>query len=287
MSAPPGDLAGYAVKSYRYLRLSIVVVVLALVAAVIIERLRTTCFEGSFSAYYYTPAHSMFVGALVVIGVCLIAIKAVREVEDMLLNVAGMLAPVVAFIPTKAPNDPKDLCTRHVLDIGKVAPFVGNNIVALAVGGAIAVVMAMIIEDVGLRGSNGIVAKAKAAHRTAVIGLLLTSALITAGVLWYVLDHDGFIANGHYASAIAMFALIGVVVVINARCAGAVFRPWYWAIFVFMLVSAVVVGVAKFAGHWHLAVLAIEALLASGFGAFWIAQTIEHWDAGIVGTSDQ
>ena len=59
------ELASYAVKTYRYLRLAIVVVVAALMAAVLIERLHAAgCWQGSISAYYYTPVHSMFIGAL-------------------------------------------------------------------------------------------------------------------------------------------------------------------------------------------------------------------------------
>ena len=83
------ELVPYAVKTYRYLRLAIVVVVLAAVASVLIERSHTDCWQASISAYYYTPVHAMFVGALVAIGVCLIAVKGSEEWEDMLLNVAG------------------------------------------------------------------------------------------------------------------------------------------------------------------------------------------------------
>ena len=58
----------YAIRSYRYLRLAIVVMVLSLGASVIIERSDAACWQGSISAYFYTPARSMFVGALVTIA---------------------------------------------------------------------------------------------------------------------------------------------------------------------------------------------------------------------------
>src|SRR5205085_6408417 len=60
---------------------------------------------GSISAYYYTPVRGMFAGALLAIGACLVCIRGSTTVEDILLNVAGMLAPVVALIPT--PPDKK------------------------------------------------------------------------------------------------------------------------------------------------------------------------------------
>ena len=68
-------LEPFAVKSYRYLRLSIVVVVLSLMASVLIERSHVSCWQESISAYFYTPVQAVFVSALVVIGVSLIAIK--------------------------------------------------------------------------------------------------------------------------------------------------------------------------------------------------------------------
>src|SRR5262249_55555658 len=92
------------VSTYRYLRLSIVVMVLALFVSVLIERFHVGCWQGSISAYYYTPAHAIFVGALVAIGVSLIAIKGSTDLEDVLLNVAGLLAPIVAFVPTTPPS---------------------------------------------------------------------------------------------------------------------------------------------------------------------------------------
>src|SRR4051794_17448483 len=91
----PKELAAYAVKSYRYLRLSIVLVILGLLCSVFVERAHTSCWEESISAYYYTPTHSMFVGALVALGVSLIAIRGNTDIEDALLNVAGVLAPIV------------------------------------------------------------------------------------------------------------------------------------------------------------------------------------------------
>jgi len=96
-------LEPFAVKSYRYLRLSIVVVVLALMASVVIERSHVSCWQESISAYFYTPVQAVFVGALVAIGVSLIAIKGSTDREDVLLNLAGVLAPIVAFVPTSPP----------------------------------------------------------------------------------------------------------------------------------------------------------------------------------------
>ena len=39
-------------------------------------------------------------GALMAMGVSMVVLKADNEVEDILLNIAGVLAPVVALVPT-------------------------------------------------------------------------------------------------------------------------------------------------------------------------------------------
>ncbi len=106
--------ASAAVRTYRYLRLSLVGLVLLLLFCVWLERLggaEANKHLGSISAYYYTPARSVFVGALVAIGISLAAIVGRRGFEDSALNIAGMLAPVVALVPTPrgaggAPCDP-------------------------------------------------------------------------------------------------------------------------------------------------------------------------------------
>ena len=98
------DPALGAVKAYRYLRVALVALVVLLFSAIVIEWWATgpSCLEPSISAYYSTPVRAVFVGVLVTMGACLIALEGNTEAEDVLLNVAGMLAPGVAFVPTAA-----------------------------------------------------------------------------------------------------------------------------------------------------------------------------------------
>ncbi|MFL6272393.1 MAG: hypothetical protein ACJ75A_20050, partial [Actinomycetes bacterium] len=73
-------------KSYRYLRLAMVGLLLCLAVSVVIQSWRQGDLLGSVSAYYYTPAQAYFVAALVSIGVCLFCLRGSTEVEDVLLN---------------------------------------------------------------------------------------------------------------------------------------------------------------------------------------------------------
>ena len=104
-----------ALDTYRYLRGGIPVMMVLLAAALIIERAGATCWQTSISAYYFTSAHGVFIAALCAIGTMLIVYKGSRDTEDVLLNLAGILAFVVAVVPT---SRPVLLCGSADLNVG-------------------------------------------------------------------------------------------------------------------------------------------------------------------------
>lgn len=87
-------------KSYRYVRLGMVGLLLAIAAAVTLQSLRQESVLGSISAYYYTPAQAIFVGGLIGLATCMIALRGQTVAEEILLNLGGMFAFVVAIVPT-------------------------------------------------------------------------------------------------------------------------------------------------------------------------------------------
>jgi hypothetical protein len=267
-------LEEYAVKSYRYLRLAIVVVVLSLVVSVVIERWKTTCWEVSISAYYYTPVHAMFVGALVAIGVCLIAVKGSRDWEDMLLNVAGILAPVVAFVPT---SQPSQSCTSSAFGPIDAEAYLDNNVLAYAIGGIVAIGGAWVIAKV--KKKKGVPTPADPPTG---FGLLLVALLAAAGVIWYIGFRDSFLAHAHAGTAIAMFVIVGIVIAINATQAKPPYSMIYAVLAGFMAAAFVGVLVVKWiADDWRHAVLWLEILELTPFAIYWGVQTFELWDGGI------
>ena len=267
-------LEEYAIKSYRYLRLAIVVVVLSLVASVVIERWKTSCWEVSISAYFYTPVHAMFVGALVAIGVCLVAVKGSRDWEDMLLNVAGILAPVVAFVPTSPPSLS---CSSSAFGTFDPEAYLDNNVLAYAIGGTVAIGGAWIIARVQK--------KDDALHPLdppTKYGLLLVALLAGAGLIWYFGFRDSFLAHAHAGTAIAMFAIVGIVIAINATQAKRPYSMLYAILAGFMVAAFVGVGIVKLiADDWRHSVLWLEFLELTPFAVYWGAQTFELWDGGI------
>lgn len=100
VSDPPPS----ALRTYMMLRLGMAAVILGLFVSVGYDRARFGCWQPSISAYYYTPVRAVFIGALITLGFSMVVLWGKHWVEDCLLNLAGLLAPIVAFVPT---SDPK------------------------------------------------------------------------------------------------------------------------------------------------------------------------------------
>ena len=288
----PNVRASAAVRTYRYLRLSLVGLVLLLLLAVWLERLsglEANRHLGSISAYYYTPARSVFVGALVAIGISLVAIVGRRGFEDTALNIAGMLAPVVAFVPTPrgaggAPCDPDGRCSVPP----EFVPAVENNITSLIALGVAGMAL----------GSYIVLKRRKSAPATK-IGLVLSVVVFAGFVLWFGLARDSFLDVAHFGAAAPLFALVTGVAYVNARRArtrrddaararvGKTYAGVYGAVAGVMgltFAAAVVLAVMDQLGaggtpdEW---VLWVEVVLLLSFATFWVAQTFDFWADGL------
>lgn len=268
-------LASYAVKTYRYLRWSIVVVVLSMMAAVLIERSRVDCFQGSISAYYYTPVRSVFVGGLVAIGVSLIAIKGSTDWEDILLNLAGVLAPIVAFVPTSPPG----LACQSTAVAGTGSEhYINNNILAFSFGGLAALVIGFGVGKLMNR------TPVRTFDARSLIVLLAGVAILAAGLIWYFVFRRNFLDHAHMGTAIAMFSVVDVVIALNARRSWASGKSWhvYAALAAAMpLAGAVLFVIQAIDKDWGHFVLWLEFIELGLFGVFWVVQTFEHWYGGV------
>ena len=193
----------HTIKTYRYLRIAMVSLVFALGAAVAHEMIEKhgDCFQTSISAYWYTPAQAIFVGTLIAIGVCLIALKGNTEWEDVFLNIAGMLAPLVALVPEPVAG----ACPSVRVDVVETRAAVENNVTALFVVGVI-----------GWLVSVWLARKDHTQGNRATYGLAVAAALLVAGIVWFKKDFDSFLDKAHYAAAITMFVFIVLAVVSNA-----------------------------------------------------------------------
>lgn len=279
MTATPEDVP-FAVATYRYLRLAIVVVLSALLASVAIERIDAGCWQGSLSAYYYTPVQAVFVGALIAIGVAFVAIEGATPLEDALLNVAGVVAPIVAVVPT---SRPADNCSSTESLVGDVAvsdelqlAFIDNNVVALVIAGVVAVTIGWIAARRSAAGS------VPAIDASGAVGLVFAVVLLAVGGVWYAFFRDSFVERAHGVAAVVLFVALFATIVVNAHRATGGFRTVYALTAATMATTAaVVIVIGAVVDEWRHQILWLELLQLVPVTVYWAVQTLDHWDGGV------
>ena len=273
-----------AVKTYRYLRLAMITLVVGLFACVLYEhgKARTGCWQTSISAYYYTPVQSFLVAALVTVGVSLVALRGNTDWEDVLLNLAGVCAPVVAFVPFPDPG----ACGSVLTDTKNRLVNIDNNMLGLLVAGGLGLVVVGVLTHLSVRSGGP-----DRPGPVALVGFWAIAVLFLASTAVYLWDRTLLLTRGHDIAAVAMFGFIFVNVWLNAaalhqannaRGARSIWRNRYTVVGSLMAVSVVANGVAALAGfRWW--VLTLETSLIILFAWFWVAQTIELWNEGLRG----
>jgi len=277
----PGDkkpTRDVTLDTYRYLRGGMAVMIVLLGAAVIGERLMATCWQTSISAYYFTTAHSIFIAALCALGVLFIAYKGSCDTEDVLLTLAGILAFIVAMVPTTRPGLqcgsyglPGDYEVNHAIT---------NNVWAVV----IALVTARVV-------SWWLYRRTKTTQSKSVLGTLTLCLLwlvMAVGFVAFIFFPIPFDSNAHGISASIMFMALIATVVTTAFLASredetkAPHRRFYllfhWGIAALMVVTLIAVVVLHLTldrwSHW---VIVSEIVLITEFTVYWVVQTIELW----------
>ncbi len=205
--ADPDRLDVASRKTYRYLRVAVVAMAVLLGVSVGIEIVfgpRGGILD-SISAYYYTPVRGVFVGALLAVGLGLVAIKGREGPEDVMLNLAGMLAPLVALVPTPISVPVAGFEVERRTVPAALVPAVENNVAALLVLGVVGLVFAAATVQDG---------PYRSAHLRGVAG---AGVLLVGLAVWFGVGRESFLEYGHYAAAVPMFGLIVGVAVVNAR----------------------------------------------------------------------
>ena len=206
--------------SYRYLRIAMVGLLLALAAAVFYQSAQQDSFLASVSAYYYTPAQAVFVGALIGLGASMIALQGMTPPEDVFLNLGGLFAIVVAIVPTGRGVDfetavracresggtllthqaSKNLDCPGVLALRDAARAnVENNMAALLAVGGLALILAGVILF------KDWTAKRDAEGRNWVLAGFFAAVLVwLGGLIALAASVDWLARNGHYIATIGL-----------------------------------------------------------------------------------
>lgn len=257
--------------SYRYLRMAPLVCVVALLVAVAGQGLGAGCAQGSISAYYFTAVHAAFVACLCAIGAVLVIYQGNSATEDVVLNISGFLAFVVALVPTARERT----CGGPEIPLSfDPEPGIRNNVLALVIAAAAAEVFRLVVAQRGRVTPD----------RWTRLATYAGWAIVAVGLVFFFAAPQAFATYGHTVAAVAMFVGIIVVVVLNALATAAEGAParfvrTYRAVAALMaltLVSVVVLGVTL--QIWGYAVIITEVLLILEFAAFWAVQTAELWD---------
>lgn len=271
---------GSVLSTYRYLRVAMVLLVLLLAASVVLQIFvpEPDCWQRSVSAYYYTPARSVFVACLCAIGACLIVYRGNTDAEDVALNASGLLAFVVAFVPTQV----DDTCpASNVPAPAELDQAVTNNVWALFVAGVALVAVAWFLRLRTAPGERG-GSLSRGPLVASTVGIVVLPVVL---VRW----HDAVRDHGHDVAAVALFAGIMVVVAMNAlglarqseadQTVVAKATNRYTVIGVVMLGTFVGILVAHWLAPDFLQWLFwLEALLIAGFAVYWVLQTVELWN---------
>ena len=302
-SVSPSVAPAAAATSYRYLRLAMALVLAMLAVAVVLEILRPdpsayvddSAVLDSISAYYWTSVRSVFVASLVALGVGMIALRPETDLEDLLLDLAGALAPVVAFVPTPLPDDCLLLDTPTGCGLPpEASDAVTNNVTAYLVAAALALTAYVVIARVSAPEGVRVVARAPGPRRVRAFGVLLLVAALVATATWLGVDPDSFGARAHLAAAIPMFGCIVAVVLINAVRAttrgGRRHRACpvlYWALLAVMVAGAGCSVVLGGLGVTERGTLYAEVSVLGPFLVFWLVQTVELWDEAVEPARDR
>jgi hypothetical protein len=226
------DVIDVREKTYTFLRMTLVALLVGLGVAVIWQTYRPGWqILDSVSAYYYTPAQPIFVGALIGLGACMIALRGGNTPEEVFLNLGGMFAAGVAVVPTSRGADYRtaiEACRQSGSPLLTQQPAGGldcptvraleqatranieNSLVALLVVGALALAATWLLagRDTSPGGGTRSVAF-RWGFGTSVALLAVTAVLL-------VTDLDAIVANYHFLCAVGLFVCIVAVALSNA-----------------------------------------------------------------------
>ncbi|MFD2081235.1 hypothetical protein SAMN05421678_10479 [Actinopolymorpha cephalotaxi] len=256
-----------------YLRLGMVLLVLLLAAAITLERLRYGSLLDSVSAYYYTPAHAVFIACLCSLGACMIIYPGRSGFEDVTLNAAGFLAFLVAFVPTsrgEAECDP----SRAFCDIPTST--IAANVAAVLLVGGVGLLVAYLAPIMGA--GKGVLSHVGDRHARIALHVLAVGYVFLVAV--FFLDRATFLRMGHGWSALVLFAGLIIVIVNSGLHLGhrGSRRVWYWGSLALALLAMAIVWFAGRRGameHW---IFVEESIVIGGFTFFWVTQKVaEVW----------
>ncbi|MEP9390745.1 hypothetical protein ABLE94_00600 [Gordonia sp. VNK1] len=199
------------VNTYRNLRLAMVALIAMLAVAIVMQSWRADFqWQNSISGYYFTSAHGVVIGALCGLGALLVVYKGSTEAEDVILNVSGFLAFLVAFLPAEVP-DP-------LYPPGELNGFpVHDNVFSAGTAAFAAGFLALALYFILWRRQRS--SYGKTGRRWANVLRVLGYGVIAVLAGLYIADVWGgreWTSQNHNIAAVSLFIGLGLVVICNA-----------------------------------------------------------------------
>lgn len=261
-------------RTHRYLRLSLVVIVVAIGVAIGIEIAREGGIRHSISDYFYSPARNVIVAGLISVSLALVALAG-RDRESAVLNVAAIFAPLIAIVPTGFDGS-DTLPAEYLADVHN-GVWTYGIIVLLVAAIAVALVLGRQIRPLGTLVAAGIaVAVVIAVWLVAFVPPLNTGFPFNPALGLSV----------HYLVTVIFFGLVIVVSILNAlpreRALDAppltiTYRLIYLTIPALLVIDVVAMFLLDSLHPDASAIFFGEAVALVLFAAFWLTQTIERW----------
>lgn len=292
------DPATTTQRTHRYLRLSLVLVVAALLVSVLIQTVVVAWqpFElgwnllPSISHYFYTPARDVFVGALIAASVALLALSG-RDRATTLLDISAVFAPLIAIVPTGIGEDSGFTCPASAECVpGEYLDGVRTGVATYAI--------AVVVASAVIRARRG---RRRSTRGTLVVSVIaVVTAVLVAALAFVPGLNDGFpfnlwpVPSIHFAVTLLFFGAFAAVPLLRAHESTAeqdgprptarqrtVYRWIGWLLIadLVLLVVALVVALVSPQALADLPLVLIgETAALILFAWFWGVQTFERWD---------
>jgi hypothetical protein len=267
-------------RTYRYVRLGLIAAILSIFVSLIAYG-TTSGWPPSISALFYTPSGTVFVGAVFAVSFGLLALSG-HSVEQALLDLAGVVVPLIAIVPTVLRTGDLPGVTADCGEAARCVPSeyvsgIANGMVTFAVIGGMGVILAVVLAVVQRTISGGLL-----------LAIAAATVIIAGMTIWWAVDPESYVASAHLVATIAFLSLMALVSLMSAAGAGGTsYRAVYGALsvlFVLTLIFVVIASIVQYRGADLDAptgpplVLIGEAIALAVFGVFWLAQTAQNWN---------
>lgn len=275
-------------KTHRYLRLSLVLLVVTLLLSVLIQTVVSEWeplevgwnLLPSISHYYFTPARNVFVGTLVAASVVLLALSG-RGRATTLLDIAAIFAPLIALVPTGIPCGGSTVCV----------PAESMDDVRVGVATYVIVVIVVVVTMAVIRKAKGIANPG--ARLVSIVALVTGGGLAILAFVPGLNDEFPFnlwpIGSIHFAVTLLFFGAFAAVPILHARERSdpgevaptprhaTIYRWVTWLMMADLVVLIVAPFVHGVTGGFPL-VLIGETIALGLFAWFWWVQTFQRWN---------